>query len=105
MTLPDARARVERLLDEALADLCHLPDPKIRQWAEQDAAALSRVLAELDRLPRLREALPTLEQLRRIEWSGGHIGRGYCVACHAPVGGQHLTDCWIARLTAALETP
>ena len=94
MTLPDARARVERLRD-------NLGDPDSAWFHKANHAALSRVLAELDRLPRL----PTLEQVRSIEWIAGVEG-DQCPACtHARERGRHAKDCWIARLTAALETP
>lgn len=114
MELPDARARVERIgrdKEEAAGLWAHTGD--LRELYEGDALAIARVLAELDRLPRLREALPTLEQLNKVRWMSvavldekGRPSDGpVCRVCRTTRPHPCAPDCWIARLTAALETP
>jgi len=54
---------------------------------------------------RLREALPTVEQLWRLAEGDGEWDKGWCVACSGMHHKEHPkldSDCWIAKLLALL---
>lgn len=108
-------AESNRLLADALTACLAALDAADGLRAERDEARadcksfwkLRAELAERQR-DRLREALPTVEQLRAIEWDVN--GECLNVACPGLAAGPtpHYADCWIAKLLALLtptQTP